>query len=195
MKKTLTIFIIILLAATCSTLSAETESKKKISLFVEASGRLLMPSDSRFKDTYGSSHFYPEVKAGVEIFKSVYIWAGYGFLSKSAQLIIYDVITEDISAKQNFLLFGLGYKARISEKMDFTLEAGGASIGFEETAMDTTISETTFGFVVDGGLNINFGKSFYIKVSAKYISGSKTIGDYSTKLGGLSSGVGVGIRF
>ncbi len=103
MKKTITLFIIILLALTTATLSAEAESKKKISFFVEASGRLLMPSDSNFRDTYGSSHFYPEVKAGVEIFKSVYVWGGYGFLSKSAQLTIYDVITEDIPANQHLL--------------------------------------------------------------------------------------------
>lgn len=194
MKRSLTIFILILLVAAGAVSNLSAEPGKAPKIFIKGSFNLLLPADSDFKDLYGSNMFFPEAKVGFYISKKLYVWGGFGMFSKTASLDVFGTIF-DTETKQNFISGGLGYRLQLSKMMDFRIEVGGVRFKYEEEAMEKSVSESAFGFRADLGLTFNFGKNFFAELFAGYMSGSDTVNDFSVKLGGVTSGVGLGVRF
>ena len=100
----------------------------------------------------------------------------------------------EAKTKQRFISFGPGYRGRLTGKIDYRLEAGGVSFKYDEDAMEEDVSASSYGFIVNVGLSYNFSKLLYTEIFAAYMSGSKEL-VRNVKLGGITAGIGIGIRF
>lgn len=166
------------------------------SFSISFTGNYLSPSDDDYKDIYGSSVFFPELKLGYKIFNNFYLWAGYGMFSATGET---PELKEETKSNQNFLSFGAGYNGDFTKKLGYIVELGAVSISYKEEAMELEISKKAFGFRADVGLVYNISSTFFAVVSAGYMSASDTITvegeDVKVKLGGVKGGIGVGIKF
>lgn len=183
MKRITIIFLIILLT------SVPVFSKE--SVWVSVTGSYLMSSDSGFKDIYGNGHIYPEIKAGIKIFKGFYSWVGYGFLSASGETLEY--LKEEARTTQQFFSVGAGYK--LPGKSGIKVEAGLFSVHWKEEAMEEESSGSAFGFRIDSSILFDIGKSFFFEITAGYLHASDSVDNISIKLGGIKAGAGLGLKF
>lgn len=95
MKRSILFLLSILLLFNLSIYSNE-------KFMISFSGNLLSPSDSNFKDIYGSLIFYPELNIGYKVYKNFYLWAGYGFLTKNG---ITPVLELETKSTQNYIFW------------------------------------------------------------------------------------------
>ncbi len=165
--------------------------------FITISGNTFMSSDSEYKNIYSNSIFYPELTAGYNIYKNIFIWAGFGFISitgtSSGELQL------ESKSKRSFFSFGSGYNLNISKKLDLMLKAGIANMRYKEEAFGETISDNKLGVKLGGKLFYYIAKNFFINVSIGYQLVNDTF-DYEgenldIKLSGLSTGIGIGVKF
>lgn len=184
MKKTLLLIVIMFLILT-GVASGE-------NIFFTASANYLIPSDKDFKDIYGSGVFYPEIKAGYDVFEGFYIWAGYGFLSAAGTTTL---LAEEAKSSQNYISFGFGYQGRISERVGYKIETGTSYVTYREEAMGLEVSGSAMGYRLDGGINFDVLKNVFLEINAGYIAASDSVDNLSVKLGGFKAGVGMGVRF
>ncbi|MCP4213229.1 MAG: outer membrane beta-barrel protein [bacterium] len=191
MKKHLIIFILLIFVASGFAMA---ENAKKTTFHLKVGYNALMPADSTFKEIYADKEFFPEVRIGIHLFKSIYVWGGYGTFSDDGQVTFYE-FTEDVSAKQTFMSFGLGYQGMFSKSLGYSLEVGGVSFKFEEDGMGENVSETAMGFRGNLGINFNVSKNIFIEAFGGYMSGSKDVGNRSVKLGGMVGGLALGLKF
>jgi hypothetical protein len=159
---------------------------------VSVTGNYLHPSDSGYKDVYGSSIFYPEIKAGYKLYEDFFIWAGYGFFSKNGTTTELD---QEAKSTQHFLSFGIGYDGKISENFGYKAEIGLLNVSYREEAMNEKITGSSIGFRVDAGILYKIFSNFFVKISSGYISASDTVQDVEIKLGGFRAGIGLELRF
>jgi len=159
---------------------------------VSATGNYLYPSDSGYKDVYGSSLYYPEFKAGYKLYNGFYIWAGYGFFSEKGTTT---ELGQKAKSTQNFLSFGIGYNGKFSGKLEYKAELGGFNADYKEEAMGEEVTGNSVGFGVETGILYRVWSSFFIKISAGYLSASDKVEEVEIKLGGFKAGIGVEARF
>lgn len=166
-----------------------TESSKK--MFIEFQGNFMFPSDSGFKDIYGSSAFYIRGKSGYKIFDDFYLFFGCGIISKTGKT---PALNLDAKAKQKICIFGAGYEGTISKKTSYRLEVGGANFSYDEEVLDETVSGSKLGFSINGSMVYDFSNTFFTTISLGFIGASDTIENISIKLGGIHTAIGFGIR-
>lgn len=150
----------------------------------------MLPSDAGYRDVYGGRIFYPEGWAGVRVFHGLHFLGGYGWFAKKGT-------TPDLGLEakstQRFLWAGLGYVGKVTEMIRFKIEAGAASIGYKETAMDLTVSGSRLGLRAGFGL-LFLGNIVFTGLDLGYVGASGTIEDVKIKLGGFKGSVSVGVR-
>lgn len=159
---------------------------------VSATGNYMNPSDSGYKDVYGSSLYYPEFKAGYKLYKGFYIWAGYGLFSKKGTTT---ELGQEAKSTQQFLSFGIGYNGKFSEKLEYKAELGGFNANYKEEAMGEEVTGSSIGYAVETGILYRVWSSFFIKISAGYFSATDKVEEVEIKLGGFKAGIGVEARF
>lgn len=184
MRKTLFVSVMVFIFCT----SVFSEEKFMISV----SGNYLNPSDSGFKDVYGNSVYYPELKAGYKLYKGVYIWGGYGFFSKKGTTT---ELEQEAKSTQHFFSFGIGHDGKIVEKLGYKAELGLFSANYKEEAMGEEVTGSSIGYGIETGILYRFWSSFLIKISAGYLSASDRVEEVEIKLGGFKAGIGVEARF
>lgn len=168
------------------------------SIFVEADANFLFPADVNFKDGYKSTVFMPFFKGGFKFTKNIYIFAGYGFFSLDGELVKVKSKTE---SNQNNLIFGAGYEGDLSEQFHYRLELGGSVLSYEEKAftLKRAIDGSKFALYFGGGFVYDFSKNFYACFNLSYSQAkenySDDYADVSFKLGGMNTGIGLGLRF
>lgn len=190
MKKIISFFIVLLFVWSLSSGSEDGDKRKKI--MVTLNGQLLFPSDSGFKDVYGSSVLYPGLKVGYFAFKKVYFFLGYDFIYKKGKTPVFEYEAGTI---QHFISLGCGYRGKISAKLAYQAELGLFNVSYQEESLGEKKSDSAIGFLVDAGFIMNLGKSFFGRISLGYFSASDTVDDVSIKLGGFKTGIGLGICF
>ena len=159
---------------------------------VSVTGNYLNPSDSGFKDVYGSSVYYPEIKAGYKLYKGFYIWGGYGFFSKEGTTT---ELGQEAKSTQQFLSFGIGHNGKFSEKLEYKAELGVISANYKEEAMDEEVTGNSIGYGAETGILFRVWSSFFIKISAGYFNATDKFEEVEIKLGGIKAGIGVEARF
>jgi hypothetical protein len=159
---------------------------------VSATGNYLNPSDSGFKDVYGNSVYYPEIKAGYILFGGFYVWGGYGFFSKEGTTT---ELEQRAKSSQHFLSFGFGYCGKFSEKFGYKAELGLFNADYKEEAMGEQVTGNSIGFGIEAGILYRVLSSLFFKISAGYLSASDKVEDVEIKLGGFKAGIGVEARF
>lgn len=195
MKKLFTASIIILFLATnLSFALADQGVKKPKRFFTVLSYNVLVPADANFKDVYDSAGFYPDVKAGLLVSKTFYLWVGYGLFSMAGEIDIYGIKME-AKSKQAFVSYGAGYCGALSKKLAYRIEAGAVFFKYEEETMGKKISESSYGFKIDCGIRYHFNRFLFSELFAGYMYGSKKLEERTVKIGGAITGIGVGIRF
>jgi len=155
-------------------------------------GSLLVPGDAGYKDVYGKSMFYPEIKAGYALSEKIFIWAGYGFLCRKGET---PVLKLEAKSSQHFFSLGAGYCGILSEKLGFEADLGLVMVSYKEEAMQTSASGTAFGFRADAGLTYAlFGPVFAVAELGYLYSSDKVEGE-TVKPGGFKAGLGLGVKF
>ena len=184
MRKIMFVSLMILVLCVCG-LSGE-------KFMVSVVGNYLHPSDSGYKDIYGSSVYYPELKAGYKVYKGFFIWAGYGFFSKEGTTT---ELKQEARSTQHFLSFGIGYDGKISKRFGYKAELGLLNASYKEEAFGEKETGNSIGFGVETGILYEISSSFFIKISVGYLSASDKVEDVEIKLGGFKTGIGVEVRF
>lgn len=183
MKKVLTLTLVFAL----SFMFVNGENK----VFIEANGNFLFPSDSGYKDVYGSSLFYPGFEAGFKIVNNIYIFAGFELLSAEG---ITPVLEEDAKSTQTILSAGVGYEGDLSDKLGYRVELGGSSFSYKEEAFDEEVTGSKIGFLLKTGLTYDLSDSFYLGIFLGYNSASDSVNGVDIKLGGFKASIGAGVR-
>jgi len=159
---------------------------------VRFTGNYLVPADSGYKDIYGKSMFYPELKAGYAFSGDFYVWAGYGFLDRQGET---PVLKLEAKSSQDFLSAGLGYRGGAADGLGYFVELGLANVSYKEEAMGVTEKGSVLGFRADAGLTYTVASPLFICLELGYISTSKKVNEVTIKPGGLKAGLGVGLKF
>jgi hypothetical protein len=162
------------------------------SFHIRFTGNLLMPADSGYKDVYGKSVFYPELKAGYAFSADFYVWAGYGFVNKKGETPVLKLAAE---STQNFISIGLGYGGAAADALGYFVELGLVNAYYKEEAMGVKESGSVLGFRADAGLTYVVASPLFISLEAGYIATSKKVNEVTIKPGGLKAGLGIGARF
>jgi len=191
MKKFLIVLIILLLPGVSLSFAQPNRDTKRF--FFAAGINTLATADSNFKDIYGSPHAYPGIRAGFFFYKNFYIWGGCGFLSGHGEIDIYGTKVE-AKTNQRLISFGPGYSGSLTGKLNYRIETGGVYFRYEEEAMAEDVSASSYGFTVNFGISYMFNKLFYTEISAGYMTGVAELAR-KIKLGGVTAGIGFGIRF
>ena len=184
MRKIMFVSLMILVLCVCG-LSGE-------KFMVSVVGNYLHPSDSGYKDIYGSSVYYPELKAGYKVYKGFFIWAGYGFFSKKGTTT---ELEQEAKSTQQYLLFGIGYDGKLSGRFRYKAELGLLNANYKEEAFGEEVKDNSIGFGVETGILYEISSSFFIKISVGYLGASDKVEDVEIKLGGLKAGIGLEARF
>ena len=158
----------------------------------EISGQFISPSDQDYKDIYGKSVFYPDLRVGIKIIKDLYAWGSYGRFTRGGMTPVLAIETE---SSQNFFSFGLGYLFSLTDKLKLDTFAGLSSIHYEEKAMGMEVNGSKIGLRIDGGLKFIVWKSMYTKSTLGYCGAKDAVDDVEIKLGGIQAGIGVGLQF
>lgn len=161
-------------------------------LMVVVSGTFLWPVDDVFRTIYSKGVVYPGLKAGYRISGGVYLWAGYRFFSLKGET---PVLRLETKSTQHFLSAGLGYLFHITPKLDYIGELGIFNGSYREESMGEELSGSAPGLMLNNGLLFHVNRTFYVELSLGYLTASDTVGDVKIKLGGLHTGLGLGVRF
>jgi hypothetical protein len=159
---------------------------------VSAEVSYLSPSDSGFKDIYGSSVILPELRVGITIFKDFFIYGSYGFFSVKGET---PVLKFEAKSAQNVISFGAGYSLSLTRAVSLEGAVGGVFFDYKEEALDTEVKGSALGFRVEGGAAYTIGKHFFARLSAAYLAASDTVEGVDIKLGGFRAGIGLGVSF
>lgn len=171
-----------------------------LKFFVTVTGNYMRPSADNFKDIYGSGLLCPEITAGYKFPGDFYVWGGYGSFYKNG------FIPEDGNSPYSgepatwsgtFLSGGIGYNdnKNRAKKFEWKVEAGVSYFTFSEEAFDDEASGSAVGFRVGGAGILKITDFLFTEISVAYLHGRDTINDIPIKLGGLKTGIGIGLRF
>ncbi len=184
MKKTLSLLFLLVLV------SGAPQAAENFSTAI--TGGALFPGDSGYKDVYGKSAFFPELKAGYALSEKIFVWAGYGFLYKKGET---PVLKLEAKSSQHFLSLGAGYRGKLAGQLGYEADLGLMIVAYKEEAMETSASGTAFGFRVDAGLTyVLFGPVFAV-ADVGYLYASEKVNGETIKPGGFKAGLGLGVKF
>ncbi len=170
-------------------LSAGLAEKK---IFIEIQGNLVIPSDGNFKDIYGSSFIYPRAKAGYMFGSHIYGFFGCGVFEITGKT---QVLKEESKSKQKICLFAAGYENDISENINYRIEAGISNFNYQEEVFGEKVEGSKIGLYLGSGLVYNISDTFFATFNLGYLGASDKIEGESIKLGGIHTGIGLGVRF
>lgn len=173
---------------TAIVLNASGDGKK---MFFEIQGAVMLPTDGDFKEIYSSSVIYPRVKAAYKFGEHIYAFFGCGLFTITGET---PVLKEESSSKQKICQIAAGYEGDISDKLQFRLEAGGANFTYEEEAFGESVDGSRFGIYLGGSMVYNFSKSFFATLNLGFMGASDKIEGIDIKLGGVHTGIGIGVR-
>lgn len=159
---------------------------------VRLSGGILLPGDSAYRDIYGKTAFLPELKAGLALSGSLYLWAGYGLVSKKGETA---VLKSEAKSTQHFISAGAGTRGAISDKLEWMAEAGLLIAAYREEAMGATATGSAWGGVAGAGLAWRLGEALFLTAEAGYLFSSDKVEGKTIKPGGFKAGLGLGVRF
>ncbi len=168
-------------------------------LSISLQGNYLKPSDSKYKEIYGNSKFFPGIKvdSGSLFMKSLSLWGSAGYLSASGTIPGTD---QSAKSTQLFICGGGALHFKVSPMFRTAFRAGIAYISYKEEALETTVNESAIGFCGALDLIVDVNDFIFVELEGAYISASDTLPGAAAndtveiKLGGLKAGFGIGIK-
>ncbi len=156
------------------------------------SGNVMLPADGNYKDVYGDTVFFPELKLSYKVSNGFYIWGGYGMVSATGETVLLKL---DAESKQNYLSLGGGYNGALSGSLEYFVDVGAVLVSYSEETMGEKISDDAIGFRIDGSVLYHIGGSLLGGVNVGYVYATDTIEDFSIKIGGFKGGLTLAVRF
>ncbi|MCK4761733.1 MAG: fibronectin type III domain-containing protein [Candidatus Aminicenantes bacterium] len=165
----------------------------KTRFFFSVGGNQVLPAEARFGDIYGSGMLTPRLSAGFRITRSLYLWGGYDFSSKSGTIPVFD---GPAKWREQSLSLGLGYYRNLSISFDYRIGLGASFIGYSEEAFEEEVSGRAVGILLDAAWIYKFSDRFFSEFTLGYLFASDTAADgLDTDLGGFRIGAGLGVKF
>lgn len=174
------------------------KAEMDLKFFISIAGNYMIPSENSFSDIYGNGMIGPEIRAGYKLFRTLYLWGGYGFFSKKGTWSPDENKVVQTKWKQDFLSLGLGYNLNISIKLDCKAEVGVIYANYTEKWLEPendSVSVKAVGVRIGGAGVFKISDRLFTELSVGYLFASDTIDDISIKLGGLRTGIGLGLKF
>jgi len=155
-------------------------------------GHLILPGDTGYTDVYGKSGFLPEIKAGVSLSGSFFLWARYGFFGQKGET---PALKLEAESSQHVFSLGAGYRGKLGSKLGYEIEAGAVLVRYKEEAMGLSSSGSAFGFRAGAGLTYALAGPVFAAAEAGYLYASDKVEDITIKPGGVLLGLGLGVKF
>jgi hypothetical protein len=155
----------------------------------------MVPGDGSYRELYGVSSLLPTVRGEVKINNKNYVWGSFSFLKETGTTA--GELMEPIESSQYFIGFGGAYRFELSQGSNLDLRYGGVWISYKETAFQEEISGDTFGLELGIDYKARLFSKVFIYISAAYIYGTAKTEetDQRISLGGVKTGLGLGIGF
>jgi len=153
----------------------------------------LLPSDSNYKDIYGSSVIMPEIEIGYMINEKINIYGGFGYISKKGTTV--GELKLDTKSTRTYLDLGIGYGVYKNDKFLIKIKGGISYIMSKEEAMEEEVSTNTLGFKAELEGDYKISDKLFTGFKIGYIYGKDSVEDIDIKLGGVKIGFILGYRF
>lgn len=147
--------------------------------------------DSTYKDIYGNSSFFPELKAGLRVFSGLQVTGGFGYFKEKGTISDLEAGTESL---QTYYSAGLEYLFDVSWSWAFKVSGEYIWVDLEESAFDQIIKAKSNAYRVGAGLIYDIGHGFFLELFGAYTSGDDSVNGIEIKLGGFQGGIGLGFR-
>lgn len=172
--------------------SFDFRAEKKWRFFADLSGNVLSHAEPRFADIYSGGVLELEVTAGCNIFTPVYIWTGYSIFSSSGQSAFFN---EPAKWTQEQISLGVGCRVNLSMILDVRVEAGMIYVMYQEEAFSQQKKGNAPGFRFNTAGIYKLNSLLYGKLNVSYLWARDTVAGLGIKLGGIKTGLGIGMRF
>jgi len=158
--------------------------------YMEAKGAYFRPSDSVFREVYGSGPVYGG-EIGFNFRSGIGIWMGGDYFSKTGKLTYTE---EETKIRVVPLALGVRYNFEIGNLVPY-IGAGLSYFQFKESNVIGTIEDSDIGFIGKLGVNWRIGTMFFLDFFGSYSHCRVKPEDVEADVGGLEAGIGVGLRF
>ncbi len=151
---------------------------------------ILRPSDAVFRDVYGSpAGFEGEIRGRAT--RQIYLSAAFGWIGKSGEL----TVTRETTKLTMYPLEGMVLFYVAPGHISPYVAGGVAAYRYSESNPIGAVSEWDVGYVAAGGVTLHMNRRFAIDGRVKYTSVKVNPAETEANLGGISLGVGGGIKF
>ncbi len=154
---------------------------------------LLFPSDSGYKEIYGSNVMKPDIEIGYNLSEKLSIYGGFGYMTKQGTTI--GELNVETKSTSSYLDLGLGYKIYEKGKFSTKINTGLSYIMTKEEALGEQVSGKSLGFRAKLESNYGITDNIFTGLRIGYIYGKDKIEGVEVKLGGLEIGVVLGFKF
>lgn len=168
------------------------KGERDFKLFFLVSGNYLLPSESRFRDIYGSGPIYPSITVGYKFNPYLYIYGGYSYFSKNGKSL---VLEKPSKWKQSYLALGVGYYKNISIRFAWRASIGAMIVRFSEEAFGDKVTANAMGVWLEANGIYKIGQCLFTEISLAYLYAPDTVEEIPIELGGIKIGIGLGFRF
>jgi hypothetical protein len=158
---------------------------------ISVSGNVMLPADSDYKDVYGDTAFFPELKLSLKVSNGFYIWGGYGMVSQTGETILLGL---EAKSKQHYISLGGGYNGSLTGNLEFFIDAGAVFMSYSEETMGAKLSDDAIGYRIDGSLLYRLGGGLLGGVNVGYVYATDTIEGFPIKIGGFKGGLTLAVR-
>ncbi len=151
---------------------------------------IVRPADSLFRSVYGTPLGF-EGELRVPVARQIDVAATFGYTKKTGKT----TVTQEPTDFSMYPIEGMLLVNLAPGKISPYIGGGGTAVHYSESNPIGAVSKWTFGFLATGGVTVQATKRFVFDARLKYSYFKGTAEDGDINLGGISVGIGGGIRF
>jgi hypothetical protein len=148
------------------------------------------PSDPVFQTVYGNAMAFG-AEARLRAARRIYIGVEAAYLKKTGAL----TVTQETTTLTMYPITGMVVFYLAPGKVSPYVAAGGTAYKYSEQNFIGSVSDLGFGFAAAGGVTVHLGRRGAVDARLKYSSVKVRPSGDQADLGGLTLGIGAGIRF
>lgn len=172
--------------------SVDFKMEPDFKMFIAVTGNYMIPAVENFAEIYDRGVISPEITAGYKFYRDFYIWSGFSFFTKSGASL---VLKEPTQWKQRYFTLGFGYYKNAPLSFGWEIKAGAIFVNYSEEAFGVKVSGNAAGIRIDGSANYKISDRWYGLFTVSYLLASDKANDMKVKVGGIKTGIGLGLRF
>jgi len=154
---------------------------------------LMRSRDAAFREVYGELVPYYEIKASWDFYGDYYFWGSYGLVWAKGETLPY--LRREANIFQHFFGAGVGFTEEVAGHVGYKIELGFAFVFYKEKALGTEHTGKGVGFRGETGLVYNISRRVFTELTLGYIAGYEKMEDFTLKMGGLKTGITIGLNF